>query len=439
MTAEAQDPVPAAPRRRWWLWLPLGCLGFVAAIFLLGALVVSGRARSRWKEFQGKHSQLAARVTSRPAEREPLEPPSTPGNAWEAWSAAASRITAIPAAERSAIDDFLAGKAAGEVEKRALAALDAHASDLEALRAAAHVGAYQDGLRWEDGWAAELAWLAPDRQAARVLAASARRRRLAGDLTGAVDEVATMLQMGLDAGSTGPVVCFLVGGAILRMAALQAADLLAEPGLDAARAARLERLFTLADARLRPLDEVLEADSYLLNTTLVALAEGRGPAGDIGLPSGARLLAWRHGFSWRIVAADVHDLCENMTRRSRELSVAPWSEAWPGYQEMEAKIADDPFLGLLFTACGSVDRGTRSTRARLRLVAAGAHERATGAPPEAAPVDPFTMRPLHRREDPGGATWWSEWLDGDQGGTGSFVDDPSGTPADIVLPVKRGR
>lgn len=438
MTAETPDAPPATPRRRWWLWLPLGCLGFFAAIFLLGALVVSGRARSRWKEFQAKHSALAARVTARPAEREPLEPPSTPGNAWEAWSAAASRLTAMASEEKAAIDEFAAGKAKGEVEKKALAALDAHAADLEALRAAAHVGAYQDGLKWDDGWAAELGWLAPDRQAARVLAASARRRRLAGDFAGAVDEVATMAQMGLDAGSTGPVICHLVGCAILRMAALQAADLLVEPGLEATQAGRLERLFTLADARMRPLDELLEADSYLLNTTLVGLAEGRSPPGEIGFPSGARLLAWRHGFSWRIAAADVHDLCETMTARSRELSRLPWSEAWPGYQELEAKIAGDPFLGLLFTACGSVDRGTRSTHARLRLVAAAAHERATGMP-GTVPEDPFTIRPLHRRDDPDGATWWSEWLDGDQGGSGSFADDPSAAPADIVLPVKRAK
>lgn len=127
LTAETPDAPPAAPRRRWWLWLPLGCLGFLAAIFLLGFLIVSGRARSRWKDFQAKHARLAAKVTSRPAEREPLEPPSTPGNAWEAWSAAASRLVAMTADEKAAIDDYLAGKAKGEVEKRALATLAADA------------------------------------------------------------------------------------------------------------------------------------------------------------------------------------------------------------------------------------------------------------------------------------------------------------------------
>ncbi len=433
------DTPPGPPRRRWWLWLPAGCLGFLVLLFLLGSLVVSGRASSRWKEFGIKNAELRARVQSNPYDREPLEPPAVEGNAWDQYVAASSALAKMSDEERNAIDEVRSGKFTPEKQKKAYDALDAHAADLEALRKAAHAGSWRDGVDWDLGWAAPLDWLGPFRMSARMLELSARRRRGAGDLTGAIDDVAAAAQMGVDTASTGPAICALVGHAILRISATEAAVLLADPALTPGQAARIERLFERAEAALRPLDQQLDADHLLMNETMTALAEGRGDFTDLGFPAAARLLAWRHGFSWRIVAADIDDACARATDECRVLSARPWSEAQLGHDRIEQRVSGDPILGLVFTSSLALDRADRGVRARLRLLRALAHERATGTPLSPIPEDPFTRAPLHRLDDAGTLRLWSEWTDGDQSGMGGFQDDPSSGSGDIVVEWKHGK
>ncbi len=428
--------VPEVPRRRWWIWLPAGCLGFLVVMFALGSLVVSGRASSRWKDFVEKNAALRARVLSQPAEREPLEPPKTDGNAWDLYLAAATALSRMKSDEASAIDEVRSGKFTPEAQKKAYGALDAHAADIDALRRAAHASSWQDGMKWDMGWSAPMEWLGPFRQAGRTMELSARRRRQAGDIDGAIDDLAAVTQLSVDCASTGPVICSLVGYALLTNVAPESASVLSEPGLTAVQAARIERLFSRAEAALRPLDRQLEADHVLINESMLAIAEGRASLDDLGFPAAARLYAWRHGFSWRIVAADLDEVCTRTTEECRPLPGMPWGQAAAVHDRLQQAAARDEFLGLLLSSTLAIDRCGRSVRARLRLLQALAHERATGQPMAPMPDDPFTIAPLHRLDAAGTLRLWSEWTDGDQAGAGAFADDPA-TSGDIVLEWKR--
>ncbi|KAF0245663.1 MAG: hypothetical protein FD180_1383, partial [Planctomycetota bacterium] len=429
---ESPDKAPVASGRRWWLYVPLGCAGFAIVMFLLGWAVISGRARSRWKEFGPRHAQLKARVQGRDGAREPLEGPVLQGNAFPGYVAASAALGKMTGDGKKAIDELLAGRGNPEEKAKGFAALDAHAGDLEALRKATHLSSYQDSLNWDAGWAATLDWIAPFRFSARVLEASARRRREAGDLDGAIDDVAALAQIGVDTASSGPAICYLVGVAVLRMATTQGGALAAEPSLTTAQAARLARLCERAEAALRPLEEILESEHLMINETLAAIAEGRESMDGLGFPAATRFLAWRHGFSWRVVAADVDEAFARISAQGREMSARRWHEAKDAYDRTEKEWRKDTFLSLLYTANSSIDRSGRSIRARLRMVRAVAHEGATGAPLAPVPEDPFTLAPLHRRDSPESTLWWSEWTDGDQGGTGKFEEDPQ-SGGDIPL------
>ncbi len=432
--ADVPDKPPSAPRRRWWIWLPAGCFGFMLVIFLLGMAVVSGRARSRWKEFGPRHAQLKARVLDRPAEREPLEGVAVEGNAFEPYVALSTALWKMSSDDKSAIDNALAGKGGPDAEAKAFAVLDAHAAELEGFRKAARLSAYKDSLDYEAGWAASLDWIGPFRFTARLFELSAIRRREAGDLDGAIDDVVALAQLGLDVGSSGPAICHLVGISILRFATNQGGAIVCGLALTPVQAARLVRLFERAEAALRSLHDVLESEHLLINETLAAFAEGRGSMEELGFPSSTRFLAWRQGFSWRVVAADVDEACSRVSEQGREMSERDWPQARAAYEKTELEWQSDTLLSMLHCATSSIDRSSRSIRARFRMIRAVAHERATGAP--LALDDPFTLKPLHRRDAAGSSLWWSEWTDGDNGGAGKFEDDPQ-SGGDIPLEWKR--
>jgi hypothetical protein len=436
--ADSPERHAGPARRRWWLWLPGGCLGFMALIFLLGWAVVSRRANSRWKDFAPRHAQLQARVLGRPEQREPLEGPAVEGNAFVKYLSASETLAKMTSKEKSAIDDARDGKGGPETLALAYAALDAHAADLAALREASHLSSYRDTLDWEAGWSATLGWLAPFRSSCRVLELSAKRRREAGDLDGAIDDVAAIAQIGVDAASGGPAICALVGIATLRFSTNQAGLLATDPALTVAQAARLARLFERADAALRPIEEILESEHLLINETLAALAEGRSKMDDLGFPAASRALAWQHGFSWRVVAADVDEACARVSAEGREMSGRDWRVAAEAYQRTAVVWQKDTFLSLLYTPGANLDRACRSIRARFRLLRALCHERTAGAPLAPVPDDPFTLKPLHRREAGLSSVWWSEFTDGDQGGTGTFEVDPESS-GDIPLEWKTSR
>ncbi|MCE9581442.1 MAG: hypothetical protein K8T20_02880 [Planctomycetes bacterium] len=427
------DAPDASPRRKWWLWLPLAFFGVILAFFILGSLVVSGRASSRWKEFLPRAAELKRRIVERDPRREPLEGPATPGDAWQSYVDATGKLRRMTQDEQRAIEEATYSRATPEMEAKGFAVLDTYAKEIEALRLAARQGSYRAQIDWADGFNAKLDWLSTFRQASRYLALSARRRRLQGDLDGAIDDVSAVLQLGIDCGHSGALICWMVGGFSIRLGAFQARDILEEAALTEAQAERVEKLAAGAEAGMASLAEALDGERLVLDETCKALAEGRAKLSDFGADNGLRLLAWRQGFSFRIVAAEVDDACLRLSTESARVAGRPWPEAAAAYAGLQETWDSTSVMHLLMPAPQIIDRSSRAVTARLRLLQAFAHERRTGLPMDPMPTDPFTLRPLHRLVTPGGVLWWSEWTDDDDGGKGKFDEDPD---TDGDLPVE---
>ena len=209
-----------------------------------------------------------------------------------------------------------------------------------------------------------------------------------------------------------------------------------EPGLTPAQSGRLEGLLERADAAFPNLPEVLDAEHLMLNETTRALNEGRLDLDTLGEFRGVRALAWREGFSYRIIAADLDEACTRLREEAVRQEREPYLHAAEAYDRLRATWEKSPILSMLMVSPAAMARPLRLVRARIRVLRACLIERRTGAPADPMPEDPFSIKPLHRRQDPDKTLIWSEGLDGDNGGTGKFDAESSDT-GDIVIEWKR--
>ncbi len=436
---EPSDTRVRSKRRRWWLWMPAGCFGLMVIVGLAGWAVVGGRSRARWAEFQVRHAELSATVTALPCDRKPLEGAGVPGNSWEHFENAWVAYDKLSKKEKDEVSSATLMKTTPESDALAFAVLDAHPEIFAAIREGAKCDTFDAPYEWDLGVDMPLPWLAHFRLLSRLLAADARRRRTEGNLDAALDRVRLGFEMGADVGRSGVLVCWLVGVAIRGITLSQAALIASDPALTAAQAGRLETLMVRVEEEILPLHQALRADQLATGFTFIGNEEGAAKSltGAYDMPFKNRAaFTWRHGGSWRLAFAVVDERLGELGRLVEKGESLPWDAASKQYETFIRSVGSDPLLEVLMFAPQVCENSGRSNVARLRLIASLCHERRTGAPRDTLPLDPHTLTPLHRRVDPDKTVYWTEWSDGDQGGTGKFDENPQST-GDIPLEWKR--
>ncbi len=445
--AEPAKP-PDRSGRPWlkskWVWGPVGCLGVLAVVVLIFAAVFSARAKSRWKDFVASNGALRSRVMAGTSARMPFAGPAVAGNAWEGYDDATRGLPLLSASDRDAIYNTALAKAKPEEEARIAVLLVEQAPALEKLRAAARFDSYAVPFDWARGADMEMPWLTGFRMGGRLLTASARHRRLAGDRPGAIADLGAAFQLGSDQSRSGPLVCFLFGIDIRGTAFQEAAALATDPALTPEEAASFEDLLRRAEAGAPSLEAAIEAEQLILNQVMEDLATGKPGAAPGGLSISlmgtsskvARVLGFRHGFSWRIAAANLNDALSRERVLVREFEGRKWSEAAPAFAAFLKPFESDPLATVTLPVPDPFEKSRRLTLARYRLLRMLLMERSAGGTVPPPLEDPFSCAPLHRREGPGIVHYWTEWADGDDGASGEWKAIPQ-TRGDVVLEWKR--
>ncbi|MBI2920821.1 MAG: hypothetical protein HYY18_07015 [Planctomycetes bacterium] len=437
---QRQETHDARPRRRRvWPWLLLGFLGLLVLSGAVTALRVSSVSESRWKKFNTRQNELLGRLRSGDAERAPLLGEPSPGNAWDGYFTALKGMETLTESERDAAGEAARAPVPGstasapkpERVELAMALLERLRPQLDAIRDAGRSGSAMYEIPWHKGLAMEVPWIRPSRTAIQLFVLSARRRRQARDWEGALEDTAAGLQLARDAAGVPLLIHYLVGNSLTFTVLDELYMTLQDPDLPPGTAARIADVLARADEeRILPAD-VVESERALVNETMRdAVRNGR--LRDIGEPEAMRFLLWRQGFSLRIAAADLDERYERVVNTLREFQTRPFSEAAPQYDALSPEgRGDNPLADLMMLSVANVDRSSREMRAKIRLLRAGFSEKAGRAIP--LPDDPFDGKPLGRREEEGKVLLWSRWINGDQGGKGTWRTQDSSEPGDLVL------
>jgi hypothetical protein len=394
-----------------WIVVVLGIVGLVA--FAGAVFFVRGAATKRWSAAVERQRTVVERLRADDGKREPLAGRTRTGNAWEDYEPAFAALAALSDAE--------AAQPSGLIRTAVLRVRDGAGRPSAAQAfdpASPKEPAYQGAIR-----------------AVTALAGSARDRREAGDPEASLNASADALQVAADVGR------------IPRHAALMAAvGPLANPGLDELKdlaadsrtpSASLARIWQVALG----FERQLPSSARAFSGEHAVFVEGcrrflDGPAAE----RGSRWAIRRFAFSWRLHAAF---LADNWNAIAED---AGWRESaeWANVAAPHVPAGGDPnfaaqaALPIAVPSWPAAERRVREARARLRLVQAAIVER-LGRDPSGPewPVDPFTLRPIHRRVGEGTVVFWSEWIDGDQAGVGSWRPEAAGAPQDMVLELRR--
>ena len=422
-------------RRRLWPWILLGLVGLTLAAVLLTSIGVHSVASRRWADLEERQSVLLARLRADSGERTPLPSgESTVGNAWDEYEAAVAGLALLPEADRRAVSEVLrpsrGTSITPETLKKAGDALAAAEPQLERFRNGARCRVAQYEIDWWRGMSSKVPSYPGLRGGEDLLAFSARRKREGGDLDGAVEDIATGLQLARDVARVPTVLAFLIGISMSSTALDEAREVATAPGLSADQARRLEDLLRRGEQSLPLLADALEGEQALINETLRQTLEGKGPD-DFFPRRGLQVMLWRQGFSIRIAAAGVDEAYSRTIADMRTVEDRPWPEAVVVHERNQGDT-DNFLLNLVRISLSGADRNLRACRARFSLVRAVLLERA-GPGASGIPVDPFTQQPLRRREDGTKTVFWSCWIDGDDGGLGTWHPENFSDRQDLVI------
>jgi hypothetical protein len=146
------------------------------------------------------------------------------------------------------------------------------------------------------------------------------------------------------------------------------------------------------------------------------------------------LLAWRYGFSSRLMLADAFDRHLECMKRYADGDDKSWAELERIGKETdaEAQQSKNPIARIMIPGLRAANRAGRDRRAQLRLLRVAAHYRATGEVLELD--DPFGTK-LRTSRSGDTLKIWSVGKDGvDDGGAGAWKPSAG---KDIVLEVDR--
>jgi hypothetical protein len=276
--------------------------------------------------------------------------------------------------------------------------------------------------------------LAQIRMLCRVLACSIRMRVAAGNLDGALDDLETSWQLAVDTANAPGLISTLVGIACAHIVSEDIPELLRAAAPE--QRARLARLAKGVDAQFPTLASTMDAERALMNETMKTAVEDGGGLEALGTEAPIAI-AWRQGFSLKIVAAECDLAYQRGAEEARKAESMPWLQANALLLE-SAERADNsgnPLLKLLFVSNAGPEKSLRTLHARLRLIQAAVLKLdGAGETDPDWPDDPFSLAPIKVRVDPTGTVFWSRLAGGPDTATGWWVSTQDAD--DLVLEVK---
>lgn len=386
--------------------------------------VASRRHAGMERAVQELLQEVKARDGSRPPRGEPLK-----GSAWDDYNNAFADQKSDKDST-SVLSEFISRGAKADPAKAA-AAVSAHLAALDLLRQGVRreSGAYP--YRWEDGFAMQIPGLLDSQKLGNLAAARARMLHEAGKSAEAIGPLLDSCQFARDMGYNSILISHMISLAVYGIALEELAGILASGKLTR------EELLDL-DRALEGVERRLPRIAHSLVNEALALGWGTLPGGAaIAFNNGppAALLAWRYGFSERIMTADAFEQALSLLRRMGEAEGKPWAEAQKMNDELTKEIgrSKNPIVQITVPGLMGAERASREKKAMIRILRTAARWRATG---EIAGLDdPFGAKLLHAEKD-GKLKVWSLGKDGgDAGGVGIFRTAPDGK--DIVLEVSR--
>ncbi len=430
-------------RRRGILFWSLATLGLLAAGLLAGLGWIHWSAARDWAAFRATHEARLAKLRAVTGERPPLLGDPTPGNAWEDYEPAlASMRASMDAAgiRYSWPGQVFVGRADAATTSKVRDFLPSVTPALDRIRTGARRNRAQFKADWERGAQMKFPPIMNAQVAGDLLLLSSRQRREAGDASGALDDLGTVVQLGVDVAAFPSLTCLSMGGALLKAAL---SEIRANPG----ERARLGSFLAYAAERLPRTSDVMDAEGATLAQAFIN--EDGGISRSLGFnveadadakPIPLWYLAMKRGFSVRRLFLDTLDdqrRLVDLVRRGESLDNPAAEQQFADEARRWASDSGNALSKLLLAGLGASDAYRREVLARICLLQAGDLVREGRGPGDPSwPVDPFSLKPLGFREEDGVVRIWSVSRDGVDSPTGSWSATLSGR-TDIVLEIRR--
>ena len=389
-------------------------LGAVAAVLLLGIGLffawVQAVAARRWAALEKRVPELIAEARGRDPRRPVLRGEAVPGNAWTDYGPVVAGAKALPKFD---LGEFMArGPKADRAKVEAVVA--ANEALLDGVRAGARRAEGTYPLHFEKGFAADIPGLISCHNLTNLAVCKARFLRETGKEAEARDLLLDALQFAGDLGRNTLLIAEMISLAQLGTLFEELKELPPDP--------EFARALAVLDGAFPA-----HADSMLNEHACMAaglFGMGHAALADLG-ETGGMLVAWRYGFSQRLMFVDAVEAHRDLLRRMAETSTLPWGELACARREIDAstEASKNPLVRIMVPGLTSSERAGRERRAQLRLL-----RRYHG---EAGPLDdPFGAQLLSD-----GAKVWSVGPDGvDDAGKGDWRPPKTG---DIVLELPK--
>lgn len=416
-------------RKRISAWKVVGVIAGVL-VLLVGAMALWIRsvADRRWTEMEREARSQLGQARARDSSRPALRGEAVPGNAWDDYAPAVKvRLSS------SVLGEFVArGPKADRTAVEAI--LAANPTLLDALRKGARRTHGQYPIDWEkDGGA--LPGLGNLQGLAQLAVCQARLLAEAGRSREAAELLLDTCQFARDVGHNGLLISDMIALAIYTIALTELHDLIRSGTLTSEELTQVGRELELVDRHFPDIGiGMLNESIFMAFNTIRAVQTG----GE-GMGEGAAMtaMAWKFGFSTRLMMADTFDEVRRMNRRIHDLRTRSWAEAQADLQRLSDELRNDrnPMVRLYAGVPSGGLKAEREVRAKIRLLRMAAHYRATGEVLELE--DPLGAK-MRTVKTGGTLQIWSVGSNGvDDGGAGTFKPQAGKAQSDIVLEVER--
>lgn len=483
--------------RRTPVWKILAVIGGVLAVCIGGfAVWINTVAARKMKELEERFARRAAEERARPRTRPVLYGDAVPGEAWTFYTQAMQKVprnlsdevrfyadsgdplppggtgkprkarkaSSVPPKPRLPGDPPRASEkeeaaTSGETEskpepspeerrrqamEKVRTEIEPHTDVCALLRQGATAAEGGRDRKWEDGFAMDITGLLASQNVCTLISARARMEWSRGDRREALLHLLDVAQFALDLSRSATLIEEMIGVACMTFALNPLREWLERGELGPGELTLLGDALDRADSAWPDPCDVMRNESLLFDATMVKMASGTiQDEGFRGLASA--LLAWKYGFSIRILAADASEEFEWVTTKSDGFRSLPWRDRSAKIQAVHEKALQrgNPLLRHFLPGIGSAERAVWERRSQLALLRAAVRIRRMDDFPEAAPkdwpADPFGSGPLGYRRSADGATCtiWGFGPNGvDDGGKGRWKGMRENDAEDMVLELK---
>ncbi|MCE9584411.1 MAG: hypothetical protein K8T20_18135 [Planctomycetes bacterium] len=430
------DPAKIAARRRKRRVALAVAVG-IPVVLLVGQGI---RILLAGSQFSASQDALRSRLGSRTVTRDPWLDPPQDGDSWPAYAEVARKASLLSPGDKEALMN--AGDTrfieSAWADSKVIAGREGQLV-AELRRAAAHrtITVPIDVEKGHISATTEVSAVIPGlRTIARLILVSAKLKSDSGDWVGAIDDVAVGLQTGCDLARKGPIMAYFGAFPVGGISIEAAARILQNRSIPRTAAVRLAALLERYGREFTSMADAADAERLLIGASLRLIRVGNLEDMKAEHAYGFRLSEWMNGGSLTIAGRDVDRDWTAFVEELRESSTRAWQDAGHLRDRWLARSIGGPWRRpiymALFIDLSDQAETDRLHRAHLALTLAAARFRAgeTGELPQ----DPFTLRPLHSQSLNSIRKFWSEGVNGDQFGDGTWWGgvSVSRTP-DVVL------